>query len=118
MAERISELFRDNLLTDRTIIDVVAFTNRAKSITQQDKLDFEHYAIKFLPEYDYIFYVSPEGVEIENNNVRETDANYRLEIDKEIQYLLKRYGVNNIYNLPPYLSNEERINYILKTIKL
>jgi hypothetical protein len=26
-----------------------------------------------LPEYDYIFYVSPDGVEIEDNGVRETD---------------------------------------------
>ena len=39
-----------------------------------------------LHEYDYIFYVSPEGVEIEDNGVRTTDAKYRTTIDETIKY--------------------------------
>jgi hypothetical protein len=42
-----------------------------------------------LREYDYIFYVSPEGVELEDNGVRTIDMEYRKEIDKEIVKLSK-----------------------------
>ena len=37
LAERCAELMRDNVITDRTIIDVMAFTLNAKSIARQDK---------------------------------------------------------------------------------
>jgi nicotinamide riboside kinase len=42
-------------------------------------------------EYDYIFYVSPEGVELEDNGVRTIDAKYRNEVDKEIQKLIMKH---------------------------
>ena len=58
LAERCAELMRDNVITDRTIIDVMAFTQNAKSIARQDKEIFEDYAKEFLREYDYIFYIS------------------------------------------------------------
>ena len=38
-----------------------------------------------IKEYDILFYVSPEGVEIEDNGVRETNAEYRMAIDKKIK---------------------------------
>jgi hypothetical protein len=41
------------------------------------KVHLWNYAKRLIQEYDYIFYVSPEGVEIEDNGVRETDAEYR-----------------------------------------
>lgn len=91
LAERVSELLQDNIITDRTVIDVMAFTNLAKSIGLCDKRDFEQYASKFIDEYDFIFYVSPEGVEIEDNGVRETNSTYRMSIDKEIRRLLIKY---------------------------
>jgi deoxyadenosine/deoxycytidine kinase len=81
LAERVSELMHENLITDRTVIDVMAFTQAAKSINQADKVSYEEYARNFINEYDYVFYVSPEGVEIEDNNVRETNAEYRDQID-------------------------------------
>ena len=37
LAERCSELMYDNIITDRTILDVMAFTLNAKSINNQDK---------------------------------------------------------------------------------
>ena len=37
LAERCAELMHDNLITDRTIIDVIAFTKSAKSINVLDK---------------------------------------------------------------------------------
>jgi GTPase SAR1 family protein len=116
LAERVSELMRENLITDRTIIDVMAFTNCAKSINQADKTSFEEYARNFINEYDYIFYVSPLGVEIEDNGVRATDIDYRDQIDFTIQHLLDTYS-HRIKNLHVILgSTEERIKQILEVI--
>src|SRR6056300_607848 len=81
LAERCAELMQDNIITDRTILDVIAFTNSAKSIDYKDKESFEDYAVEFLREYDYIFYISPDGIPIEDNGVRETEEYYRDIID-------------------------------------
>ena len=91
LAERASELMQENIITDRTIIDVMAFAKRSKSMYFFEAEDFCQFASYMLEEYDYIFYVSPEGVEIEDNGVRETDADYRKAIDEEIQLLLHKY---------------------------
>jgi len=118
LAERASELINENLITDRTVIDVMAFTQNAKSINQADKTSFEEYARNFINEYDYIFYISPEGVEIENNGVRETNAEYRDQIDFTIKGILVTYS----HRIKKYKrisgTTEERINQILKIINL
>ena len=116
LAERCAELMRDNIITDRTILDVIAFTNSAKSIDYKDKEIFEQYAVEFLREYDYIFYISPEGIAIEDNGVRETDEYYRDVIDFSITTLIKRYGhrINNVEVIKG--STEERIEQMLKFI--
>ncbi len=118
LAERVSELMHENLITDRTVIDVMAFTQAAKSIKPADKTSYEEYARNFINEYDYIFYVSPEGVEIEDNNVRETNAEYRDQID----YIIK--GLCHLYNhrMKKFTmisgTTEERIKQILEAISL
>ena len=81
LAERVSELMQPNIVTDRTIIDVIAFTLCAQRVSYIDGDAFETYASRFIRQYDYIFYISPEGIEIEDNGVRETNATYRKEID-------------------------------------
>ena len=90
LAERASELMCENIITDRTAIDVMAFTKAAKSIDYHEAEDFVHLATRMMPEYDHIFYVSPEGVEIEDNGVRETDGKYRELIDDTINILLSK----------------------------
>ena len=114
LAERVNELMQPNIVTDRTIIDVMAFTHCAKRVSYMDGDAFEEYAARFVRQYDYIFYVSPKGVEIEDNGVRETDAMYREEIDKTIKQLLDKHR-------PIYYtiegSTEERIKQVLKTVK-
>jgi len=70
LAERCAELMNENIITDRTILDVMAFTINAKSIPYQDKDAFETYAQEFIKEYDYIFYISPLGLPIEDNGIR------------------------------------------------
>jgi len=116
LAERCAELIYDNLITDRTIIDVIAFTKSAKSINILDKDDFENYASRFISEYDYIFYISPDGLPIEDNGVRETDAEYRDLIDFSICNLINSHGhkLKNIHKIEG--STEERIGQILNII--
>jgi len=117
LAERCAELMQENIITDRTILDVMAFTNSASSINTLDKEKFEDYASEFISEYDYIFYISPEGLPIEDNGVRETDASYRDIIDFSIQHLSKRYShrIKNIYTISG--TTEERISQILQFIQ-
>jgi nicotinamide riboside kinase len=92
LAERVSELMCENIVTDRTIVDVIAFTNLADSIRYDVKKEFEQLASHSLSDYDYIFYISPEGVEIEDNGVRTINPKYRTDIDKEIQKILTIHG--------------------------
>ena len=114
LAERVTELMQDCLITDRTIIDVMAFTNCAKRVSYIDGDAFTDYASRFVRQYDYIFYISPEGMDIEDNGVRETDATYRAEIDKEIKKLLNKYR-------PIYFelkgTTNERINQMMNIIQ-
>ena len=118
LAERCAELMNNDVITDRTIIDVMAFTMNAKSIGRYDKEKFEEYAKEFIREYDYIFYISPYGIPIENNGVRETDEHYRDIIDFTITTLIKRYSyiANKIEKISG--STDERIKQILKFTNL
>ena len=113
LAERVTELMQDCLITDRTILDVMAFTNCAKKVSYMDGDAFAEYASRFVKQYDYIFYISPEGMEIEDNGVRETDAIYRKEIDEEIKKLLFKYRPIH-FELKG--TTEERINQMMKVI--
>jgi len=118
LAERASELMQENIITDRTIIDVMAFAKCSKSMNYLEAQDFCDFAANMLHEYDYIFYVSPEGVEIEDNGVRETDAVYRKTIDETIQLLLNKYNhkIKNLIEIKG--STDERIHEILNVIDL
>ncbi len=118
LAERCAELMHNDIITDRTIIDVMAFTQNAKSIPYQDKDKFIEYAKEFIREYDYIFYISPDGLDIEDNGVRETDEHYRDVIDFTITSFIKKYAyiMKNIETIKG--STEERIEQILKFTSL
>tara|TARA_R100001198_G_C5148455_1_gene159019 strand:- start:87 stop:617 length:531 start_codon:yes stop_codon:yes gene_type:complete len=118
LAERTSELMVENIITDRTVVDVMAFANCSTSMDIYDKEDFETLAARLVREYDYIFYVSPEGVEIEDNGVRETDAKYRVIIDRSINALLNKYNhrIKNLHTLSG--STKERIELIKQAISL
>ena len=79
----------------------MAFTSLADSINYPELDDFENLASRFIGDYDYIFYVSPEGVDIEDNGVRETDAKYRDLVDFSIKKFLGRYSgkIKNLIKL-------------------
>ena len=92
LSERSAELMQENIITDRTVLDVMAFAHCSNSMNYVEKENFVQLAASLIHEYDYIFYVSPEGVDIEDNGIRETDAKYRQLIDNSIRYFITRYG--------------------------
>jgi len=114
-AERSSELMKENLITDRTIYDVIAFTLSAKSISGTIKRRFFDLMLELRHEYDVIIYISPEGVEIEDNGVRETNAEYRTQIDVIIQELLKQYPPKKLIKINGG-NPEDRIKTIISQI--
>ena len=118
LAERTAELLNENIITDRTLIDVIAFTKVAKSIDYYHAEAFCDLASKLINEYDHIFYVSPEGVDMEDNGVRETDLEYRKMIDSIIQLTLDRYKwkIKNFHVLKG--TTEERIQQMKEALSL
>jgi len=117
-AERASELMCTNIITDRTIIDVIAFTELSRSIPFYQKADFRSLAYNLISEYDYIFYISPDGVDIEDNGVRTIDPVYRMAIDNEIKSICNKHiiQIKNYAELTG--STEERIHKIKQAMGL
>ena len=109
-AERALELMKENIITDRTIYDVIAFTFSAESISDFEKHDFADLASRLVGEYDVVIYVSPEGVEIEDNGVRTIDAKYRNSIDTAIKLMLEHWPPNKLIEIKG--TTEERIETI------
>lgn len=116
MAERASELINDNLVTDRTIWDVCAFTLSAKSISWFNKKSLVEAASTLMPYYDIVFYINPDGIEIEDNGVRETDAQYRNDINFAIVELLKQYKPTKLVEISG--TTEQRIQQIKEALNL
>jgi nicotinamide riboside kinase len=77
-------------------------------------MDLLKSAILLMSEYDVVFYVSPEGVEIEDNGVRETNSEYRNKIDSTIKSLLEQFPPRKLVEIKG--STEERIDVIKQTI--
>ena len=87
--------------------------NALQKLPQFKDYNFATERSEFIREYDYIFYISPYGLKIEDNGVRETDEHYRDLIDFTITTLIKRYGhrCNVVEKISG--STEERIQQIL-----
>ena len=115
-AERSLELMKENIITDRTIYDICAFTLSAKSIPWLYKEYYVELLISLRDEYDVIIYVSPEGIEIEDNGVRTTDYEYSVKLDNTIILMLEHFPPNRLIKVKG--SNEERIKTILSELKL
>jgi deoxyadenosine/deoxycytidine kinase len=114
LAERASELLQPNIITDRTIWDVCAFTLGAKSISDFDKRTFVEAAMMLRNQYDLVIYVDPRGVIMEDNGVRETDLHYRRKIDEVIKLSLAEYPPQRLITIEG--TTEERIATILQNL--
>jgi nicotinamide riboside kinase len=64
--------------------------------------------------YDLVIYVSPNGVEMEDNGIRETDLEYRRKIDVAIQLSLDEFKPNKLIKVEG--TTEERIATILQNL--
>jgi deoxyadenosine/deoxycytidine kinase len=114
LAERATELLYPNIITDRTIWDVCAFTLGAKSIDEFDKRTFVEAAMMFRNQYDLVIYVDPHGIVMEDNGVRETDLHYRRKIDEVIKMSLAEYLPKRLITVEG--TTEQRIATILQNI--
>ena len=112
-SERASELLCDKILTDRTVIDVMAFSSLSKSMIASESFYLNSTLSHLINDYDYLFYVSPAGVKIEDNGVRETDTKYRDEINKKILDIL---DLKNVKYITIQGNTEERIKLVKQTI--
>jgi nicotinamide riboside kinase len=115
-AERSLELMKENIITDRTVYDVSAFTLSAKSIEWWVRETFVNILMQLREEYDVIIYVSPEGIEIEDNGVRTTNAEYRDKIDNVIKEMLIEWPPVKLIEVKG--STEDRIATIKEALSL
>ena len=121
LAERASELLYKDMITDRTVIDVMAFSHLSTTIPFFISADLNKAVSELIRDYDYIFYVSPEGVELEDNGVRVVDSEYRIELDKTIKNLLEqhKFKFNTITGYTELSgTTEERIQKIKQVMSL
>ena len=91
-AERSAELMQENMITDRTIIDVMAFADLSKSMSKAEKNHLNGVLWHLIREYDIIFHIDDLSIPIEDNGVRETDKDYRLDIHNKISSILRMFG--------------------------
>jgi nicotinamide riboside kinase len=113
-SERASELMQENIITDRTVIDVMAFADLSKSMKAHEKFYLNATLTYLINEYDVLFYVSPEGVEIEDNGVRETNSKYRDAVDKKIKSIVQMHRSNAITLKG---TTEERIEQVMSKLE-
>ena len=114
IAERSGELLHKDLITDRTVWDVSAFTMLAKSVDSAFKSTLVNTAMLLREQYDVVFYIDPIGTNIEDNGVRETNLEYRTNINQEILRLLSLYPPKKLVVIDG--STYDRMQTILKHI--
>ena len=116
VAERATELMQENIITDRTIIDVMAFCSLSKSMSSAEKDHIKGVAWHLIREYDIIFHIDDLSIPIEDNGVRETDKEYRLAIHAKISSILSMFGgmAGKVVRISG--TTEERIEQVKNTV--
>ena len=110
-SERAAELMQEKIITDRTIIDVMAFCSLSNSMSKIEKDNINNTLWHLIQEYDIIFHIDDLSIPIEDNGVRETNKEYRLAIAKEIQEIIAEYRYQcKIINISG--TTEDRVNQI------
>ena len=110
-AERSAELMQKNLITDRTIIDVMAFCALSEAMNAEEKNSLKNTFKYLIKEYDVILYIDDLSIPIEDNGIRETNERYRVYIDDKIKEIISEYNdqciIMNISG-----TTEDRVNRI------
>jgi len=115
-AERAAELMLPNIITDRTIIDVMAFCELSKSMSIAEKQHINGVLWHLIKDYDIIFHIDDLSVPIEDNGIRETNKDYRLAIHQKISSILGMYKYMPGKVVTISGTTEERIKIIKSTI--
>ena len=90
-AERSAELMQEKMITDRTIIDVMAFCALSEAMNIEEKNTLNNTLKHLIKEYSVIFYINDLSIPIEDNGIRETDEKYRVYIDDKIKEIISEY---------------------------
>ena len=112
-SERAAELMQEKIITDRTIVDVMAFCELSKSMSKAEKDHLNGVLWHLISEYDIIFHIDDLSVPIEDNGVRETDKDYRLAIHKKISSILGMHRLMPGKVVKISGTTEERIAQVL-----
>jgi deoxyadenosine/deoxycytidine kinase len=117
-AERAAELMQEKMITDRTIIDVMAFCELSDSMSEAEKQHISGVLWHLIKEYDIIFHIDDLSIPIEDNGVRETNKDYRLDIHQKISSILgmHRYMPGKVVKISG--TTEERINQVKASLSL
>ena len=117
-AERAAELMQENIITDRTIIDVMAFCELSKSMSKAEKQHINGVLWHLIKEYDIIFHIDDLSVPMEDNGVRETNKEYRLAIHEKISSILgmHRWMPGKVVTISG--TTKERINKIKSVLDM
>lgn len=105
-----------DLIADRSMFDCMGYSYTAKHITLEQAGRIRIMFEPMIDLYDLIIYVPIEyAMSDSDGGMRETDENYRRQVDNQIKYWL------NIYK-PRYItvtgSVEQRYNQIKKELKI
>ena len=84
---------RDNYISDRSLIDVFAYTVASKNISKDDKYNIINTFSPIINQYDIVFYI-PIEFNTEEDGIRNTDITYRDLIDTHIKGMLNIYYIN------------------------
>ena len=90
-AERSAELMQEKMITDRTIIDVMAFCALSEAMNVEEKNTLKNTLKHLIKEYSVIFYINDLSIPIEDNGVRETNETYRVAIDNKIKEIISEH---------------------------
>ena len=90
-AERSAELMQEKMITDRTIIDVMAFCALSEAMNIEEKNTLKNTLKHLIKEYSVIFYINDLSIPIEDNGIRETNERYRVYIDDKIKEIISKY---------------------------
>ena len=117
-SERAAELMQEDIITDRTIIDVMAFCELSKSMSKAEKDHINGVLWHLIREYDIIFHIDDLSVPIEDNGVRETNKDYRLAIHQKISSIIQmhKYMPGKVITISG--NTKERINKIKESVNM
>ena len=111
LAERCAELMHNDIITDRTIIDVMAFCALSEAMNIEEKNSLRNTLKYLIKEYDIIFYIDDLSIPIEDNGIRETDERYRVYIDDKIREIISEHR-DKCFIFDISGTTEDRVNKI------